>query len=144
MSLLCPTFSGQIHFISPYRGKNITALVGDSVQFTWRYSGGASKIGDVTWGLKQDAVEDIDLNGVLVSVETKSGQGQVPVYLPPRYNGRVSWTFSGDEFSGQAKFTLTSLENDDDRFYGCKLHPVSDFEVQVFDHVYLVVQGELP
>lgn len=144
ISLLCPPFSGQIQFISPYRAKNITALVGGSVQFTWRYSGGASKIEDVTWGLKQDAIEDIDPNGVLVSVTTKSGQGQVPVNLPPRYNGRVSWTFSGDEFSGQVKFTLTSLENDDDRFYGCKLHPVSDFEFQVFDHVYLVVQGELP
>ena len=140
ISLLYPPFSGQIQFISLYRGKNITAFVGDSVQFTWRYSGDVS---GVTWGLKQDSIEDIIPNGYLMYVNTKTGRGQVPLNLPVRYNGRVSGTFSGDQFSGQVKFTLTSLENDDDRFYGCKLDPVNDFASQVFDYVYLVVQGEL-
>ena len=120
------------------------AFVGGSVQFTWRYSGGASKIESVTWGLKQDAVEDIGPNGDLVSLKTKSGLGQVPANLPGKYIGRVNWTFSGDQSSGQANFTLTSLEDDDGRFYGCRLDPVSDFTDPVFDYAYLVVQGELP
>ena len=143
ISLLYLSFSGQIQFISPYGGKNVTAFVGESVQFTWRYSGGANGISGVTWGLKQRFLEDIDPNGALIYVNTKSGQGREPG-TPPRYKGRVNWTFSGDEFSGLVKFTLTSLENDDDRSYGCKLDPIDDFEFQVFDYAYLVVQGELP
>ena len=122
----------------------ITALAGGSVQFTWRYSGGARRINSVTWGLKQASSQDISPNGVLGYVNTKSGQGQLPVNLPVRYNGRVSWTFSGNQSSGQLNFTLTSLKNDDDRFYSCMLVPVSDFDAQVLDSVYLVVQGELP
>ena len=112
------------------------------MQFTWRYSGGASGIKSVACGLKQDITDDVRPNGILLSVNT--GQGQVPVNLPARYNGRVSGTFSGDQSSGQVNFTLTPLKNDDDRFYSCKLDPVSNFEGQVFDFVYLVVQGELP
>ena len=120
------------------------AFVGGSVQFTWRYSGGASGINSVLCGLKQDITDDTQPDGILLSVNTKTGQGQLPGNLPVRYNGRVSWTFSGDQSSGQLNFTLTSLKNDDDRFYSCKLDPVSNFEGQVFDFVYLVVQGELP
>ena len=142
--LLYLSFSGQIQFILPYGGKNITAFVGDSVQFTWRYSGGTRGISGVTWGLKQDSVEDVDPTGVLASVDPKSGQGKVPPNLPLRYNGRVSWTFSGDQSSGQVDFTLMSLENDDDRFYACKLYGVSDFDSPKFDPVYLVIQGEFP
>ena len=123
---------------------NVTAFVGGSVQFTWRYSGGASGINSVVCGLKQDITDDIRPDGILLSVNTKTGQGQLPGNLPVRYNGHVSWTFSGDQSSGQLNFTLTSLKNDDDRFYSCKLDPVSNFEGQVFDFVYLVVQGELP
>ena len=114
------------------------------MQFTWRYSGGASGINSVVCGLKQDITDDIRPDGILLSVNTKTGQGQLPGNLPVRYNGHVSWTFSGDQSSGQLNFTLTSLKNDDDRFYSCKLDPVSNFEGQVFDFVYLVVQGELP
>ena len=114
------------------------------MQFTWRYSGGASEIESITWGLKQDAIKDIHPNGELVSLKTKSGQGEVPNNLPERYIGRVHWSFSGDKFSGEVNFTLTSLENDDDRFYGCILDPVNPFTNPVFDYVYLVVQGELP
>lgn len=114
------------------------------MQFTWRYSGGASGIRSVAWGLKQDSIEDIDPNGVLVTLNTKTGQGRVPVNVPLRYKGRVSWTFSGDKLSGQVKLTLTSIENDDQGSYGCNLDPVSDFDSQVFDCAYLVVQGELP
>ena len=123
---------------------NITAFVGGSVQFTWRYSGGASGINSVVCGLKQDITDDIRPDGILLSVNTKTGQGQLPGNLPVMYNGRISWTLSGDQSSGQLNFTLTSLKNDDDRFYSCKLDPVSNFEGQVFDFVYLVVQGELP
>ena len=123
---------------------NVTTFVGGSVQFTWRYSGGASGINSVVCGLKQDITDDIQPDGILLSVNTKTGQGQLPGNLPVRYNGHVSWTFSGDQSSGQLNFTLTSLKNDDDRFYSCKLDPVSNFEGQVFDFVYLVVQGELP
>lgn len=141
-SLLYPPFSGQIQFISPYRGKNITAFVGGSVQFTWSYSVGANLIKSITCGLKQDITEAIHPSGILVSVNTKTGQGQVPNNLPGRYIGRVSWTFSDDQSSGQLNFTLAPLENDDDRFYCCVLDPVSSFEPQVFDYVYLVVQGE--
>ena len=119
-------------------------FVGESVQFTWRYSGGDNGISGVTWGLKQGSIEDIDPNGGLIYVNTKSRQGGVTGNVPLRYKGRVNWTFNGDEFSGQVNFTLTSIENDDDRSYGCKLDPSDDFEVQVFDYAYLVVQGELP
>ncbi|CAH3017904.1 unnamed protein product, partial [Porites evermanni] len=133
---------GQIQFISPYSGKNITTFIGDSVQFTWSYSGGASLIKSVICGLKQDNTEAINPNGILVSVNTKTGQNQQLVNLPVRYNGRVSWTFSGDQSSGQLNFTLAPLENDDDRSYSCMLDPVSSFEFQVFDYVDLVVQGE--
>ena len=112
------------------------------MQFTWSYSGGASLIKSVICGLKQDNTEAIPPNGVLVSVNTKTGQKQQLVNLPVRYNGRVSWTFSGDQSSGQLNFTLAPLENGDDRFYSCMLDPVSSFESQVFDYVNLVVQGE--
>jgi len=144
ISLLYPPFSGQIQFISPYRGKNVTALVGSSVQFTWRYSGGVWGAKSVAWGLMRDSIEYIDPNGVLVTVNTKSGHDQLSGNRPVRYNRRVSWTFSGDQFYGQVDFTLTSVENDDGRFYGCILDPVIPFESQVFDYLYLVVQGELP
>ena len=123
---------------------NITAFVGGSVQFTWRYSGGASGINSIVCGLKKDITEDIRHDGILLFVNTKAGQGQLHGNLPVRYNGRVSWTLSGDQSSGQLNFTLTSLKNDDERFYSCMLSPVNDFESQVFDFVYLVVQGELP
>ena len=118
------------------------AFVGGSVQFTWRYSGGARGINSVVCGLKQDTTDDIQPDGILLSVNTKTGQGKQPGNV--RYNGRVSWTFSGDQSSGQLNFTLTSLKNDDDRFYSCKLDPVSNFDGQVFDFVYLIVQGKLP
>lgn len=144
ISLLYLSFSGNIQFISSYGGKKITAFVGGSVQFTWRYSGGANGARSVAWGLKQDSIEDIDPGGVLVTVNTKSGQGQVPVNLPERYSGRVSWTSSGDQSFGQLNFTLTSIENDDDKFYVCKLYPDSVYEGPKVDSVYLVVQGELP
>lgn len=114
------------------------------MQFTWRYSGVASGINSVVCGLKQGITDDIRPDGILLFINTKTGQGQLPGNLPVRYNGRLSWTFSGDQSSGQLNFTLTSLKNDDDRFYCCKLDPVSNFEDQVFDFVYLVVQGELP
>ena len=120
------------------------AFVEDSVQFTWRYSGGASHVKSVTWELKQDSAEASSTLNDLVYVKTKSGQGQLAANLPVRYNGRVSWNFSGDQSSGQVNFTLTSLENEDSRYYSCMLEPVSDFVGRILDHVYLVVQGELP
>lgn len=105
------------------------------MQFTWSYSGGTSLIKSIT-------CEAIDPNGILVSVNTKTGQNPLGGDLPVGYNGRVSWTFSGDQSSGQLNFTLAPLKNDDDRFYRCMLDPVSSYDTQVFDYVYLVVQGE--
>lgn len=107
------------------------------MQFTWRYSGGASGINSVVCGLKKDITEDIRHDGILLFVNTKAGQGQLHGNLPVRYNGRVSWTLSGDQSSGQLNFTLTSLKNDDERFYSCMLSPVNDFESQVFKYISL-------
>ena len=58
-------------------------------------------------------------------------------------NARASGSVSGNQFSGQVTFTLSSIKRDDERLYGCKLIPASNFDTADFESVQLVVKGEL-
>ena len=127
--------ASQISFTSKYQGKTVTALVGASVNFTWRFSG---DVKEVRWGLKKDGVNSIENNGVLVSLRRS---GPISVTVPIAYNGRVSG--NGNASSGQAIFTLSSIRKSDERYYGCLIRPIIPFDQQHFDYVYLVVKGEL-
>ena len=131
---------GNIQFTSLYKGKNVTGTVGASVAFTWSYSGG---VREVTWGLKKVSAHDFLTNGVLVSRNIQTGNLVPGITVPADYAGRVSASFNGGSSFGQAIFTLTSIRKNDQRFYGCRINPVSDFDNIMFDSVNLIVQGEL-
>ena len=111
----------------------MTGLAGSSVNFTWSFSG---DVKEVHWGLKRDGLNLMENNGILVSL---GKSGPVSVTVPPAYNGRV--TGSGDIFSGQVIFPLSSIRKSDERFYGCSIRPTGIFESDDFDSVYLVVEG---
>ena len=130
----------EIQFISPYQGKTVTALIGSSVNFTWSFSGGSKGVESVSWGLKADGSDRFINNGILVFLDQSGNPVSVPS-IPTGYPGRVSGSRSGNIFSGQVLFTLSSIKKDDKRYYGCRIDPVSAVDVERFDHVYLFVQG---
>jgi len=70
-------------------------------------------VGRVRFGLRRDAYDLIE--PVLVSLEV--GFGSSPVQVPPAYSGRVS----GNIFSGQANFTISSITKQDENVYGCEI-----------------------
>jgi len=123
----------QIFFTSKYEGRTVRGLIGSSVNFTWSFSG---NIRSISWGLKHAGIDVIQNNGVLVFMDKS---GSLSVTVPPAYNGRVSG--SGDVASGLAIFTLSSIKNSDERFYGCAIRPNDGFDNERFDAVHLVVEG---
>jgi len=131
--LLFPHAAAKVTFTSKYVGKTVTRFVGSSVNFTWSFSG---NVDTVDWGLQNTGGNDIADNGLLISL-TKNGP--VSVTVPSAYNGRVSG--SGDASSGHVIFTLMSIQEGDERFYGCRIKPTDVFnDQQQFDPVYLAVK----
>ena len=128
----------QLQFTSRHQGQTVTRLVGSSVNFTWSFSG---DVLSVFWGLKRAGVNYIADNGKLVSIDKLGNSDSKSA--PASYTGRVSGWRSGDRFSGQAIFTLTSITRNDERFYGCQIMPVDPVDVPKFDFVKLVVVGRL-
>ncbi|KAL9964783.1 hypothetical protein ACROYT_G028468 [Oculina patagonica] len=123
---------GQISFTSKYDGQTATGLVGSSVNFTWSFSG---DVDNVDWGLKRDGMRDLENGGILVTIKQN---GVVSVPAPSAYSGRVSG--SGDVSSGQVIFTLSSIRKSDEKYYGCRIDKVTDFDPAKFDSVYLAVR----
>jgi len=80
------------------------------VNFAWTFS---NDVGRVRFGLRRDAYDLIE--PVLVSLEV--GFGSSSVQVPPAYSGRVS----GNIFSGQANFTISSITKQDENVYGCEI-----------------------
>ena len=112
------------------------------MQFTWSYFGRGKGVKSVTCGLKKGSEKAVDSNhGVLLSIECQTGK-ELDFQTPPKYIGRISVNFSGDQSYGQINFTLYPVEKDDEKHYGCQLTPVYNFEGKVFDFANLVVQGE--
>ncbi|XP_078379932.1 uncharacterized protein LOC144662852 [Oculina patagonica] len=132
--LFLPPAEGQISFTSKYDGQTATGLVGSSVNFTWSFSG---DVDNVDWGLKRDGMRDLENGGILVTIKQN---GVVSVPAPSAYSGRVSG--SGDVSSGQVIFTLSSIRKSDEKYYGCRIDKVTDFDPAKFDSVYLAVRGE--
>ena len=124
-----------VAFTSKYQGTSVSALVGSSVNFSWSFTG---NINTVNWGLKRAGANDLSDAGFLVSLGVV---GQVSVQVPPEYVGRVSGSRSGNASSGQAIFTLTSINKNDERFFGCLLSRASPLDTNAFESVYLVVEG---
>ena len=129
-----------MQFTSPYQGRTVIGLIGSSVNFTWTFSGGSDGIAGVSWGLKKDDASNFITNGILVSINNTGSFMPLPS-IPLDYRGRVTGRLLGNKFSGQAVFTLNSIRRSDERFYLCRIFPISDFEVSKSDHVYFVVQG---
>ena len=46
-----------VQFKSPYQGKIVTGVTGQSVTFQWKFSG---RVDEVIWALKRDGVNLID------------------------------------------------------------------------------------
>ena len=103
---------------------------GSSVNFTWTFS---NDVGRVRFGLRRDAYDLIE--PVLVSLEV--GFGSYPVQVPPAYSGRVS----GNIFSGQANFTISSITKQDENVYGCEIELRGVIPRTRVDFVQLVVEG---
>ena len=115
-------------------------MVGSSVNFTWSFISDSNGVRGVLWGLKRDGASSFVNNGILVAFNQSGSPVSVPV--PAEYSGRVSGSRSGSKLSGQAVFTLSLIKEDDERFFGCSVDPINDFETIVFDSVFLVVEGE--
>ena len=123
-----------MQFTSTYQGKNLTGLVGSSVNFTWSFSGDVDAI---TWGLKTKGVGSI---GVVILSLDKTGK---ITGSHPNYKDRVNGSRSGDSSSGQVIFTMTSITKGDENIYGCKMIATDPFDPQseAFTSVRLVVAG---
>ena len=111
----------------------MTGLVGSSVNFTWSFSGG---VRSVLWGLTKNDETTFITDGILVSLDQSGNPFPLP-RMPAGYPGRVSGSRSGS----QAIFTLSSIKKSDERFYACRIVPVSNAYNAKFDSVDLVVQG---
>ena len=132
--------AGQlVRFQTPYAKKNVTGRIGHSVNFTWTFSG---KVDIITWGLANNAVDDIDeSSGRLVSLDSRGVNVLKSRSVPRAYKGRVNGTRTGDSSSGQARFTLYNVTKDDEGYYGCSLKPDTPNEGDVMDFAQLVVVG---
>ena len=97
-------------------------------------------IAGVSWVLPQSGAIDFINNGMLISLDPSSGLS-VSVPVPAEYSRRKNGSVTGNKFSGQAIFKLSSIKKSDKRFSGCRVDPISDFDSQRFDTVYFVVQG---
>ena len=112
----------------------MTALVGSSVNFTWRFP---SSVAVAEWGVKQSGANDF-ISGHILNVFNSNGQ-EVSVSVPPAYSGRVSGSRNG----GLAIFTLSNIRKSDEVFYGCKITAGTGIIIQrAFDAVQLLVQGK--
>ena len=132
----------DIHLISGYKGNSVTGLIGSSVNFSWSFSNGTKGVRGVLFGLiKNHRARDFIPNGILVAFGESGSPASVPV--PVQYNGRVSGSYDGNTSTGHAIFTLSSIEKDDERFFGCRVSPQYSFDAEVFDSVYLNVAGGL-
>lgn len=132
----------DIHLISGYKGNSVTGLIGSSVNFSWSFSNGTKGVRGVLFGLIKDhRARDFIPNGILVAFGESGSPESVPV--PVQYNGRVSGSYDGNTSTVHAIFTLSSIEKDDERFFGCRVSPQYSFDAEVFDSVYLNVAGGL-
>ena len=112
----------DIHLISGYKGNSVTGLIGSSVNFSWTFSNGTKGVRGVLFGLiKNHRARDFIPNGILVAFGESGSPASVPV--PVQYNGRVSGSYDGNTSTVHAIFTLSSIEKDDERFFGCRVSP---------------------
>ena len=129
----------SVRFQTPYAKMNVTGRIGHSVKFTWIFSGAVDTI---TWGLANNAVDDIDQSrGRLVFLDSRGVDLLPSQSVPGAYKGRVNGTRTGDSSSGQAHFTLYNVTKDHGGYYGCSLKPDSPNEGNILDFVQLVVVG---
>ena len=123
----------SIQFISSYAGSNVTAVLGSSINFTWAFKGDFDFIhfGFMTSQNQQN------VNDQLVSI-TNDGT----VTVKPLIAGRMNGSWNGQNNPGLVTFTLSSIQMQDSRLYGCRIVPSSIVADDVFDSVNLVVVGK--
>ncbi|KAL9964784.1 hypothetical protein ACROYT_G028469 [Oculina patagonica] len=129
--------ASQVNFTTRYAGKNIKAIRGSSVNFTWTFSGSFRFI---KWGFVSPVDQgQIPPANVLVTVDGRDGSAVLSV--PSSYSGRVSGIWDRQTSPGQVIFTLSSIKIADDRVFGCHIRPVNLADSIVIDTVHLVVIG---
>lgn len=119
----------------PYNGERLTGVLGSSVNFTWTFRGGT--LDSVQWGTKENGVP-VRIQKVLVTVREDTSSSTIN---DGPYSGRVSGVWDGSS-TGQATFTLNSIQKADERSYACRLGPKSLSVSPIFDNVRLLVVGE--
>lgn len=122
-----------MNFTSQYNGRDVIGYLGSSVVFVWEFTG---DLRAADWGTKQSG--KLQLDDHLVSLEKS---GQVSLIVPPKYDGRVNGSWDGMT-PGQITFNLSSIKEDDDEIFLCKLTPKSVLDIVVYDTVQLVIRGE--
>ncbi|XP_078379918.1 uncharacterized protein LOC144662841 [Oculina patagonica] len=132
---ILPQTASQVNFTTRYAGKNIKAIRGSSVNFTWTFSGSFRFI---KWGFVSPVDQgQIPPANVLVTVDGRDGSAVLSV--PSSYSGRVSGIWDRQTSPGQVIFTLSSIKIADDRVFGCHIRPVNLADSIVIDTVHLVV-----
>lgn len=130
--------ASQVNFTTRYAGKNIKAIRGSPVNFTWTFSGSFRFI---KWGFVSPVDQgQIPPANVLVTVDGRDGS--VVLSVPSSYSGRVNGSWDGQTSPGQVIFTLSSIKIEDDRVFGCHIRPVNLADSIVIDTVRLAVIGE--
>ena len=80
--------AAAVRFETPYDKKKVTGSVGQSVTFSWKFSGGVDL---VTWGLANDDANDIDRrSGRLPTLDGRGDNVLPPGSVPKAYRGRVN------------------------------------------------------
>ena len=140
-SSLIPFAASQFQFTSRYRGKTVTVLPGSSVNFTWSFSGGSVGVFFLSWGIKRDSGKFFINSGLLVDLLILlRSPASFPTVRNKKYIGRVGGSLTGNKYSGQAIFTLSSIRKSDERLYGCILYPIRGPK-RDSDNLYLLVGG---
>ena len=123
----------SIQFISSYAGSNVTAVLGSSINFTWTFKGDFDFI---RFGFMSSQNQQ-NINDQLVSI-TKDGT----VTVKPLDAGRIKGSWNGQNNPGLVTFTLSSIQIQDSRLYGCRITPSNIAASAVVDPVNLVVVGK--
>lgn len=124
--------SAGVSFTSPFGGSNLTAGVGSSLNFSWTFQGDFKLI-TFTFLASPDQI-NIQGKDKLLVIE-KSGK----VSVNQSYAGRLMGSWNNQRNPGEVMFSLSSIQAQDGRLYGCHIQPPELWESPVVDPVNLVV-----
>lgn len=125
--------ASQVQFTSQYNGSVVFGYLGMSVNFTWTFTGDL-RVAD--WGTKRS--DSLVIKDKLVSLNKN---GPLQLVVPPLYDGRVNGSWDGNT-PGRLTFTLTSIQEDDNRIFLCVISPVQFQFGSATDKVQVIVRGK--